>query len=158
MRRGDNARAATARANVGQDVMLTAVSVAVVVVVSWLLFMPPGISMAIDVQAVESAGPLMTLYGRVVDDVGKPVNGAGLVVQRDTDGVQVANLASGPDGTFNVEIDGPAGSYRVVAAAAVGGRNVRDTTRIDMEPGYAYGVSIELQRREYFLFLPLPTY
>lgn len=148
---------AYARAPLIQDVVLSATSAAVVILVAWLLFMPPGVSMAISVESIAASGPI-TLYGRVIDQDGRPVRGASVVVVRDLDGVQVASLGTAADGTFRTVITGGPGSYRVVASVSVGGRTVRDTTRIDMEPDHTYGVSVELQRRTYFLFLPLPSY
>lgn len=141
-----------------QDVVLTGMSVVVVVVIAGVIFMPPGMSMAVESTAQGVSASTMVLYGDVVDTSDKPVRAASIVVQRDDTGQQVAATSSAADGTFRVELPPVAATYRIVAAADTGGRNVRDSIRLAMAPGLSYGLRVELKSRDYFLFIVMPSY
>lgn len=141
-----------------QDVALTGMSVVVVIVLVGLIFMPPGMSMAVESSAEGASATTMVLYGNVVDTNDKPVRAASIVVQRDDTGQQVAAVSSAADGTFRIELPPVAATYRIVAAADSGGRNVRDTIRLAMAPGLSYGLRVELKSRDYFLFIVMPSY
>ncbi len=140
------------------DVVLTGASVLIVLGIASLILTPPGRSMAVEVSDTQATAGEMVLYGTVVEDTGKPVRGATVVVTRDSTGQQVASLSSAADGTFRAALTPIADTYRIAASADVGGRMVRDTVRVDMSPGHAYGVRIELRSRDYFLFIALPSY
>lgn len=155
--RADTGRRDRVRAVV-LDVALTVSSVLIVFGVIAVILTPPGRVLAVEVTGTTAAAGALRLYGVVVEDTGKPVRGALLTVVRDDTGVQVASIASADDGTFAIDLPPVAATYRIVAAADVGGRNVRDTVRKDLTPGYSYGLKVELRSRDYFLFIALPSY
>jgi hypothetical protein len=144
------------------DVVLTLVSMVVLVVLALYVVAPPAPSMALDVTsgAAATAGQPAVVYGTVVEGDGKPVRGATVVVshQTSTGLVRVLSMTADATGAFRGEGPSPSGDYRVTVSADVGGRTARDTIGLALEPGRSYGLRAELVVRDYFIFLPLPTY
>ncbi len=143
-----------------KDAMLTLASLAILVVAGLSIFAPPRMSFAMDVSIQAISGDSAVIYGTVVDASDRPVRGATVVIVREMNGesVQVAALATAPDGTFRTVLPGPFGEHRVLVSADMGSRVVRDSQRFVVEGGHAYGVRAELVNRDYFVFLPISTY
>ena len=139
---------------------MTLGSVAVVLVVVLAVFSPPGETLALYVETSAIASDEAVIYGVVEDATGKRLRGATVVVVRENgEGPeQIASVETGTQGTFRVVVTERFGMHRVVVSADAGARTARDSIRIDVEPGSAYGITAELVQRDYFVFLPVSTY
>jgi hypothetical protein len=148
------------RARLAKDALLTLASLAILVIAGLSIFAPPRMSFAMDVTTQAISSDSAVVYGKVVDGSDRPVRGATVVIVREENGdsVQVAALATAPDGTFRTELTGPFGQHRVLVSADMGGNVVRDSTCFDIDGGHAYGVRVELVNRDYFVFLPVSSY
>jgi hypothetical protein len=148
------------RHDIVTDIALTLVSMGVLLAIALYVVAPPAPTMAVEVTTAAAASQTAVVYGAVVDDDDKPVRGATVVVSQQADSglVRVLSMSADATGAFRGEVPSPAGTYRITVSADVGGRTARDTTTLSLEPGRAYGIRAELQLRDYFIFLPLPTY
>jgi len=142
------------------DISMTLASIAVLLIAALYVVAPPVDSMAVEISQSAAAADSIVVYGTITDSEDKPVRSATLVVSRQDGGTltRVATVPVAPDGTFNASIPAIAGTYRLVASVDVGGTVVRDTVTMQMVPGTAYGIAIELVQRDYFLFLPIGSY
>lgn len=148
------------RAAIIEDLVYTGLSLLVLVGIVAYLFMPPTISMAVDVQQQAVAGTSIIVYGSVLDLDDRAVRNASVVISKDTQTgfVQVASVTTGSDGTYRVELNDELAAYKVVVSADIGGSSAADTITTRMQPGQATQVSAVLQSEPYFLFVPIATY
>jgi len=142
------------------DVGLTIASMLVLVIAALYVVAPPAYTMAAEVSTSATAAGQIVVYGSVLDTDGRPVRSATVVVSRQ-DGETLTRVLTIPvaaDGTFRGETTAVDATYRVTVSADVGGRIARDTLALEMTAGHAYGMNIELIGRDYFVFLPIPSY
>jgi len=141
-----------------EDVAFTVVSAVIVVLAITVIFMPPVMSLAANVErTAQPTDRFIDFYGVLTDADGNPIHGAEIEIY-DSDGTRVSFYKTKIDGFFDFHFNDGPDTYTIVVTVTIDRVEYSESIELWMEPGYTYGVDLTFTETNTIIIVPLPVY